>query len=221
VLRYLEAPAGLAIRPGVRDRAAKHVLEHSRRRAGALRKPPCAVSGSIPNKIGGIASRLFRPHRRLAATVALGALIVLQYGWVLRKGVLHLEIVQEPWRNNFLSAEWRNKAALESYLRTNPPAATVLMQVGYLGSSVLLGGLHFKDIVFDGYPGFAKFLQAVPPQIQTVIMKEGDRVWRRLRDDTWFNEQFKPTFTSPQAPRLIVYQRRAELSNADASAEQR
>ena len=152
---------------------------------------------------------LFKPQRRKIVLAVLALLIVAQYGFLFYDGATKLEIVQEPIRNNVNSPEWKNKAKLDEYLRSHPPNAVILMESGYLGSSVLRGGLQFKNIIYDGDYRFGQIKDEVPANIQTVIMKDGDQLWQKFHDDSTFNRQFEPAYTTPGVPTLVVYRRKS------------
>ena len=132
----------------------------------------------------------------------------MQYGYIFYDGATHLEIVQKPLRNNVNSPEWRNKEKLDAYLLANPPKANILMESGYLGSSVLRGGLQFRNVIYDGDSRFYQIEHEIPADVQSVIMKDGDSLWKKFHDDPDFNRKFEIAFTSPATPTLIVYRRR-------------
>jgi hypothetical protein len=153
---------------------------------------------------------LLKPKRRNIALAVLALLIFAQYELQFYDGAMRLEIVQEPLRNNVNSPEWKNKAKLDEYLRTHPPQGLILMESGYLGSSILRGGLQFKNVIYDGDSRFHEIIkQEIPSNIQTVVMKDGDELWQKFHDDPAFNRQFEAAYTTPGTPTLIVYRRKS------------
>src|SRR5581483_6304768 len=151
---------------------------------------------------------LCNAKRRGIVLALVGLVVALQYGIIAHDGLLKMEIVQEPLRNNVNSPEWRNKEKLDKFLLEHPPKANILMESGYLGSSVLKGGLQFRDIIYDGDARFYKIDREIPSDVQTVIMKDGDSLWQKFHDDPAFNKEFHSVFTSPGNPILIVYERK-------------
>jgi 4-amino-4-deoxy-L-arabinose transferase-like glycosyltransferase len=150
---------------------------------------------------------LVNSKRRTIALAIVSLVVILQYGLIAHDGLLRMEIVQEPLRNNVYSPEWRNKEKLDKYLLAHPPQGKILMETGYLGTSVMRGGLQFRDVIYDGDARFYKIEHDIPPEIHTVMMKNDDSLWQKFHDDPDFNRQFSPVFTAASTSTLIVYER--------------
>jgi hypothetical protein len=59
-------------------------------------------------------------------------------------------------------------------------------------------GLEFRDVVHEGTREWNEWLATgvLPDGVATVVMKEGDPAWERLRDDAGFTARYDRVFTT-------------------------
>jgi hypothetical protein len=147
-----------------------------------------------------------RPKMRFAVMLLF---IVAQYGWMLADGADQLGVYQEPYRNVHNIREGRAYAKLEAYLREHPPSAKIMMHSGGFGPSILRSNLRFRDIVFEGLSVWHEPMNELPASIQSVIVMEGDQLWKRLKESN-FERDFELVYTVEPSPRLMVWRRRGD-----------
>ncbi len=130
------------------------------------------------------------------------ALILGQYGWMLKDGYRELAVIQEPLRNNVHTREARARSYLAAWLQSHPPDGKILMYGAESGSVILHGGLRFRDIIFFYDGGRLEGLQGV----RTIVVAEGDALWLELQRVEEF-KYFKRVYRVGPRPVLTVWQR--------------
>jgi hypothetical protein len=81
------------------------------------------------------------------------------------------------------------------------------MTSGDLGPVVMQSGLEFRDVVHEGTREWNEWLATgvLPDGVATVVMKEGDPAWERLRDDAGFTARYHRVFTTGGSPTIEVW----------------
>lgn len=150
---------------------------------------------------------LFRKGRSLVLAVAVAALVLVQYAYVLSDGFRQLEVAQEPIRNNINSAEWLERANLDAYLNAHPPPPLVILDGGFFGPDILRSKLRFVDTIHDGDPRWP-WLKEIPPDANSLIMRKDDQVWKRFAHQQSFARDFQLVFQTSGEKRFQVYERK-------------
>jgi hypothetical protein len=126
---------------------------------------------------------LFKPRMRRVALIAIGGLVVLQYGYLISEGPAQLAVYQEGYRNGVNSARAREWAHAATWLEANPPRQSVWMNTGALGPMVPRGGLRFAQIIHEGSLRWHTINDAIPVDVTMIIYQEGDPVAERLQSN--------------------------------------
>lgn len=116
-------------------------------------------------------------------TVLVFSVVAAQYGLLVSEGPAQLAVHQEGLRNgvNSPSARDLNKAA--GFLVQHPRESGILMYTGALGPLVPRGGLRFSQIIHEGTIRWHQIEDAIPDDIFTVILQEGDPLDSRIRSN--------------------------------------
>ncbi|MBI4853243.1 MAG: glycosyltransferase family 39 protein [Acidobacteria bacterium] len=147
------------------------------------------------------------PEKKLKNLIVF-LLIISNYIWLVSDGVLQLAIVQEPYRNNFNSRETRAKAKLVKYLLEHPPKKQIMIYAGDLASVIPDSKMEFRDLVFEGLSSWHS--KEIPQNVNTVIVKEGDELWKKLEKVDNFSTAFQLVYEIYPNPRIMVWQRKNE-----------
>jgi Dolichyl-phosphate-mannose-protein mannosyltransferase len=137
---------------------------------------------------------LAKPRARHATLVALGGLVVLQYGYLISEGPAQLAVYQEGYRNGVNSARAREWVRAAAWLRANPPQANIWMNTGALGPVVPRGGLRFNEIIHEGSLRWHTINNLIPADITTIIYQEGDPVAEQLQNNAALGRDFAEHF---------------------------
>lgn len=144
-----------------------------------------------------------RPNVRLAIMLAL---IVIQYGWLVSAGVEQLAVYQEPFRNTRNTRDGRAQAKLSAYLRAHPPQGKILAHSGEFGAAIIKSEIAFRELVFEGLGAW--HTDAFLAGVNSVIVKEGDELWRKLSGNKEFKQQFELVYEVGPQPRLMLWRRK-------------
>lgn len=141
---------------------------------------------------------LCKPRARQLALAVLGALVVLQYGYLISEGPTQLAVYQEGYRNGVNSARAREWARVAAWLEANPPRQIVWMNTGALGPLVPRGGLRFAQIIHEGSLRWHTINDTIPADVTMVIYQAGDPLAEQLQNNPAlardFAEHFEPQF---------------------------
>jgi hypothetical protein len=149
-----------------------------------------------------LAIALFAPAvvpmmRRLGMRNSVAAfclIIALQYGYQIWEGPSQLAIYQEGYRNGVNAKPARERARFSKLLLETPPEAMILMHVGVLGPVVPQGGLRFSNIIHEGTARWHQIDTAIPNDVMTVIVQEGDPLDQRLKANKPLSESLTERF---------------------------
>jgi len=162
--------------------------------AVALFAPSCAL--------------LFNRARRWAL-MAVGLLIVMQYGHLLSEGFSQLAVYQEGFRNGVNARPARERQRAITWLKANPSPAMIWMNTGALGPLVSQGGLRFSEIIHEGTLRWHAIDNRIPDDVATVIVQDGDSIDLQLRDHPSLArnlaDDFQQAFT---AGKIRLYRRK-------------
>ncbi|MGA9772689.1 MAG: hypothetical protein WBV94_26905 [Blastocatellia bacterium] len=122
----------------------------------------------------------FKGKARRWATVAVCSMIALQYGYLISEGPSQIAIYQEGYRNGVNAQPARERARVSVWLNANPTRSMLLMNTGALGPLVSQGGLRYEQIIHEGTLRWHEITDAIPNDVSTVIIQEGDPL------DQWF-----------------------------------
>jgi hypothetical protein len=145
---------------------------------------------------------LARGRRAGAVLAVVAAAVALQYAALAREGPEQLAVCQEAIRNSRNARPWRDRARLAEWLAAHPTDGLVLMNSGDLGPVVPASGLTFSRVVHEGTREWNAWAAggALPDSVTTVVMREGDFVWARLRDDPAFQALFTRVYRDGDPP---------------------
>ena len=146
-------------------------------------------------------------RRRVGLAAALAAAVGAQYVVLLAEGPSQLAVYQEAYRNSRNASQWRDRSRVAEWLGANPAEGLVLMTAGDLGPVVLESALEFRDVVHEGTREWNEWLATgeIPDGVTTVVMKEGDPAWIRLRGDPGFATRYHRVFATTGAPSIEVW----------------
>jgi hypothetical protein len=117
---------------------------------------------------------------RWVATIGV-MLIIVQYAFLIWEGPSQLAIFQEGYRNGVIAKSARDRAKLSDMIRQSPASRFVLMHTGALGPVVPQSGLKFADIIHEGTIRWHQLEAGVPPDVNTIILQDGDTLDQKLR----------------------------------------
>jgi hypothetical protein len=84
----------------------------------------------------------------------------------------------------------------------------ILMQSGSLGPLVPRGGLQFSSVIHEGTARWHQVAGAIPPDVSTVIVEQGDALDLRLRAQPALARDLSETFEPGyQTGKITVYSR--------------
>lgn len=113
----------------------------------------------------------------------VSSVVAAQYGLLLSEGPAQLAVHQEAVRNGVNSPPAREIAKASAFLVKHPRGSGVLMYTGALGPVVPRGGLRFSQIIHEGTVRWHELDDAIPNDIFTVIVKDGDPLDSRIRSN--------------------------------------
>lgn len=124
---------------------------------------------------------IFKGRARRWAMVAVCLLIAGQYGYLISDGPSQLAVYQEGYRNGVNPRPVLERARVAGLLKEDPPQPMTLMHTGALGPLVSNSGMRFSEVVHEGTTRWHQLDDSIPPDVNTVIIQDGDPLDLRLR----------------------------------------
>lgn len=153
--------------------------------------------------------------RRLDWRWAVGtvsALVLLQYGLLLSEGPSQIAVYQDGFRNGLNTTDARARAKFAKVLHDDPPQPVILMHSGTLGPVVMKGGLRFSDLIHEGTTGWHRLGEGISPDVQTIIVQEGDPLDERIKHEAALSRDFGQQFVERASVGKIRLYRRARTT---------
>lgn len=149
---------------------------------------------------------VFLSSEKIIKNLIIFLIVISNYVWLVSDGVMQLSVIQEPYRNNFNSRETRAKSKLIKYLLRHPPKKQIMIYSGDLGTVISLSNLEFRDLVFEGVSSWHS--NVIPQNVDTIIAKEGDELWKKLEKVDNFSTAFQLVYEIGPNPKIMVWERK-------------
>lgn len=142
--------------------------------------------------------------------IFLIVVLLLSYIFVITNGFNQIAVIQEPYRNSLNNRQVRAQKLLANYLKTHAVSGKVMLCSGEMGVAILSSSLNFRELIFEGAGEWEQADKVLSPNVNTIVIKEGDLLWQKLANNHQFTETYQLVYQIDPAPKLMVWRRKVE-----------